>query len=125
MTPTEVRLFFRSASKRIILITSPFHQLRTYLTFAKVLHPYGIEILNYSADPVRLKCIRTLLLSFFSDEQGDSTPAVEHSHLLVAISLEGETLRSRNFRQREQQLYHLRSTIQLGPMPLLRQEREI
>ena len=36
--------------QRIILITSPFHQLRTYLTFAKVFHPYGIEILNYYAD---------------------------------------------------------------------------
>jgi len=94
-----------------LLISSPFHQLRTYLTFARVFHPYGIEILNYSADPVRLKCIRTLLLSFFSDEQGDSTPAVEHSHLLVAISLEGETLRWRSFWQREQQLCHLRSTI--------------
>ncbi len=34
---------------RIILVTSPFHQLRTYLTFAKVLHPHGIEILNYYA----------------------------------------------------------------------------
>ena len=61
--------------------------------------------------PVRLKCIRMLLLAFFSDEQGDSTPAVEHYHLLVAISLEGETLRSRSFWQREQQLCHLRSTI--------------
>ena len=59
MTPTEVRLFFRFASKRIILITSPFHQLRTYLSFARVFHPYGIEILNYSADPVRVKCIST------------------------------------------------------------------
>ena len=45
--------------QRIILITSPFHQLRTYLTFARVFHPYGIEIINYSADPVRLKCTRT------------------------------------------------------------------
>jgi uncharacterized SAM-binding protein YcdF (DUF218 family) len=35
---------------RIILVTSPFHQLRTYLTFAKVLQPYGIEITNYYAD---------------------------------------------------------------------------
>jgi uncharacterized SAM-binding protein YcdF (DUF218 family) len=34
---------------RIILVTSPFHQLRTYLTFAKVLHPHGIEIVNYYA----------------------------------------------------------------------------
>jgi len=35
---------------RIILITSPFHQLRTYLTFAKVFQPYGIEIANYYAE---------------------------------------------------------------------------
>ena len=34
----------------IILVTSPFHQLRTYLTFAKVLQPYNIEITNYYAD---------------------------------------------------------------------------
>lgn len=36
--------------KRVILITSPFHQLRTYLTFAKVFQPYNIEIINYYAD---------------------------------------------------------------------------
>lgn len=36
--------------RRIILVTSPFHQLRTYLTFAKVLQPYDIEIINYYAD---------------------------------------------------------------------------
>lgn len=35
---------------RIILITSPFHQLRTYLTFAKVFQPYSIEIVNYYAE---------------------------------------------------------------------------
>ena len=35
--------------RRIILVTSPFHQLRTYLTFAKVMRPYGIEIINYYA----------------------------------------------------------------------------
>jgi uncharacterized SAM-binding protein YcdF (DUF218 family) len=35
---------------RIILVTSPFHQRRTYLTFAKVFHPYHVEILNYYAD---------------------------------------------------------------------------
>src|SRR5438067_588084 len=33
--------------KSIILVTSPFHQLRTYLTFAKVLKPHGIDIINY------------------------------------------------------------------------------
>jgi uncharacterized SAM-binding protein YcdF (DUF218 family) len=36
--------------RRVILVTSPFHQLRTFLTFAKVFEPYGIEILNYYAD---------------------------------------------------------------------------
>ena len=35
---------------RVILVTSPFHQLRTYLTFAKVFQPQGIEIINYYAD---------------------------------------------------------------------------
>ena len=28
----------------------PFHQLRTYLTFAKVFQPRGIDIINYYAD---------------------------------------------------------------------------
>lgn len=36
--------------QRIILVTSPFHQLRTYLTFTKVFQPHGIEIINYYAD---------------------------------------------------------------------------
>ncbi|TCP70731.1 YdcF family protein [Baia soyae] len=35
---------------RIILVTSPFHQLRTYLTFAKVFQSHGIEITNFYAD---------------------------------------------------------------------------
>jgi len=34
----------------IILVTSPFHQLRTYLTFAKVFQPHNIKITNYYAD---------------------------------------------------------------------------
>src|SRR6266487_6685883 len=63
--------------------------------------------------------------NIYTDEQGDSTPAVEHSHMLVAISLEGETLHSRSFWQREQELCHLRGTTQLGPMPFLRQEPEV
>ncbi len=33
--------------RRVILVTSPFHQLRTYLTFAKVFQPQGIEIINH------------------------------------------------------------------------------
>ncbi|QBD82593.1 YdcF family protein [Ktedonosporobacter rubrisoli] len=36
--------------RRIILVTSPFHQRRTYLTFAKVFQSHGVEILNYYAD---------------------------------------------------------------------------
>ena len=36
--------------RRVILVTSPFHQRRTYLTFAKVLQPHGIEIINYYAE---------------------------------------------------------------------------
>lgn len=35
--------------RRVILVTSPFHQLRTYLTFAKVFQPHHIEIINYHA----------------------------------------------------------------------------
>jgi uncharacterized SAM-binding protein YcdF (DUF218 family) len=35
---------------RVIVVTSSFHQLRTYLTFAKVFQPHGIEIVNYYAD---------------------------------------------------------------------------
>jgi uncharacterized SAM-binding protein YcdF (DUF218 family) len=36
--------------RRIILVTSPFHQRRTFLTFAKVFHPQNVEILNYYAN---------------------------------------------------------------------------
>lgn len=36
--------------RSIILVTSPFHQRRTALTFAKVLRPHEIEILNYYAE---------------------------------------------------------------------------
>ncbi len=35
---------------RLILVTSPFHQKRTYLTFAKMLQPHGIVLFNYYAD---------------------------------------------------------------------------
>lgn len=37
-------------AQRVILVTSPFHQLRTYLTFAKVYREHGIDIINYYAD---------------------------------------------------------------------------
>ena len=43
-------LLKRCHLSRVILVTSPFHQLRTYLTFAKVLQPHGIEIINHYAD---------------------------------------------------------------------------
>jgi uncharacterized SAM-binding protein YcdF (DUF218 family) len=36
--------------RRIILVTSPFHQQRTYLTFAKVFQSHGIEIINHYAE---------------------------------------------------------------------------
>jgi len=36
--------------QKVILVTTPFHQLRTYLTFAKVFQPHGIAILNYYAN---------------------------------------------------------------------------
>ncbi len=49
----------------------------------------------------------------------------DFTQVLVAIPLEGEILCSRSFWQRKQELSHLRGTIQLGPMPLLRQEREL
>ena len=45
-----LELLRRSGMRRVILVTSPFHQLRTYLTFAKVFQPEGIEIVNYYAD---------------------------------------------------------------------------
>jgi uncharacterized SAM-binding protein YcdF (DUF218 family) len=36
--------------RRIILVTSPFHQQRTSLTFAKVFQPHGFEIINHYAE---------------------------------------------------------------------------
>ncbi|HJT55541.1 MAG TPA: YdcF family protein [Ktedonobacteraceae bacterium] len=35
---------------KVILVTSPFHQLRAYLTLMKVFHLHSIEIINYYAD---------------------------------------------------------------------------
>jgi hypothetical protein len=35
---------------KFLEVTSPFHQRRTYLTFAKVFQPHGIEIINYYAE---------------------------------------------------------------------------
>lgn len=34
----------------VILVTSPFHQKRTYLTFLKAFQPYNVRILNYYAE---------------------------------------------------------------------------
>lgn len=45
-----LELMKKRGMHRIILVTSPFHQFRTYLTFAKVFQPAGFEILNYYAD---------------------------------------------------------------------------
>lgn len=36
--------------RHVILVTSPFHQLRTFLTFAKVFQTHNITIINYYAD---------------------------------------------------------------------------
>lgn len=40
----------RHGMRRIILVTSPFHQLRTYLTFAKIFQLHSIDIINYYAN---------------------------------------------------------------------------
>jgi uncharacterized SAM-binding protein YcdF (DUF218 family) len=45
-----LKLLIEKDFSHIILVTSPFHQLRTYLTFAKVFQPHGIKITNYYAD---------------------------------------------------------------------------
>ncbi|MGH2495346.1 MAG: YdcF family protein [Ktedonobacteraceae bacterium] len=45
-----LRLLKQHQMGSIILVTSPFHQQRTYLTFAKVFQPYGIQIINYYAE---------------------------------------------------------------------------
>lgn len=45
-----LKILQKHQMKRVILITTPFHQLRTYLTFAKVFQPHGIDILNFYAD---------------------------------------------------------------------------
>lgn len=45
-----LELLIKHDMHRLILVTSPFHQLRTFLTFAKVFQPYGIEIVNYHAE---------------------------------------------------------------------------
>lgn len=37
-------------ASRVILVTSPFHQLRTSLTFNRILGPAGIEIINRYAE---------------------------------------------------------------------------
>jgi len=45
-----LRLLKQHQMHQVILVTSPFHQQRTYLTFAKVFQPYGIQIINYYAE---------------------------------------------------------------------------
>jgi uncharacterized SAM-binding protein YcdF (DUF218 family) len=45
-----LKLLQQHQMKRVILTTTPFHQMRTYLTFAKVFQPYDIRISNYYAD---------------------------------------------------------------------------
>src|SRR5579883_546733 len=46
----DIQLAKEHNMHRLILVTSPFHQKRTYLTFAKVLQPHGITLFNYYAD---------------------------------------------------------------------------
>jgi uncharacterized SAM-binding protein YcdF (DUF218 family) len=45
-----LRLLKQHQMRQVILVTSPFHQQRTYLTFAKVFQPDGIQIINYYAE---------------------------------------------------------------------------
>ncbi len=45
-----LRLAKQHTMHRLILVTSPFHQKRTYLTFAKVFQSHGITLANYYAD---------------------------------------------------------------------------
>lgn len=45
-----LRLLKQHQMRHIILVTSPFHQQRTYLTFAKVFQPHDIQIMNYYAE---------------------------------------------------------------------------
>ena len=45
-----LRILKEQNCHRVILVTSPFHQLRTYLTFAKVCQPHRIEVINYHAE---------------------------------------------------------------------------
>ncbi|HEU0003642.1 MAG TPA: YdcF family protein [Ktedonobacteraceae bacterium] len=45
-----LRLLKQHQMRRIILVTSPFHQQRTYLTFAKVFQLHDIQISNYYAE---------------------------------------------------------------------------
>lgn len=45
-----LRLLKQHQMRSIILVTSPFHQQRTYLTFAKVFQPHDIHISNYYAE---------------------------------------------------------------------------
>ena len=45
-----LRLLKQHQMHQVILITSPFHQQRTYLTFAKAFQPCGIHIINHYAE---------------------------------------------------------------------------
>jgi len=44
------RMLLERNMHRIILVSAPFHQRRTYLTFLKYFRPHGISIINYRAD---------------------------------------------------------------------------
>lgn len=46
----SVSMLAERGAQRVILVTSPFHQLRAYLTFAKVYGERGIQVMNYAAE---------------------------------------------------------------------------
>jgi len=46
-----LKLLQEHQMKQVILITTPFHQLRIYLTFAIVFQPHSIRMSNYYAEP--------------------------------------------------------------------------
>jgi uncharacterized SAM-binding protein YcdF (DUF218 family) len=45
-----LKLLQEHQMKHVILIITPFHQQRTYFTFAKVFQPHGIRMSHYYAD---------------------------------------------------------------------------
>jgi uncharacterized SAM-binding protein YcdF (DUF218 family) len=46
----SVQMLVERGVRSVILVAAPFHQLRAWLTFAKVYGDQGIEVLSYTAD---------------------------------------------------------------------------